>query len=546
MNILFTCAGRRNYLLEYFRAIKDVKTIACDASMYAPALYLAHDYFIVPEVYDSNYVEILLTEARTREVNAIIPLNDLELPILASNKTKFEKEGIKVIVSDKEIIDICFDKYKTAIFSEDLPVRRIPTFLNIEDAIEYQQINPNCEFIIKPRWGTASIGITYPKDTDELIYQYNLTKKKIMNSFLNEISSTDYKRSVVIQQAIKGQEYGIDVINDLNSEYKATLIRKKISMRAGETDKAETLYDREINNLGEQIGRNLKHIGILDCDIFVSNGTISLVEMNPRFGGGYPFSHVAGANFPKALVEWLKGNDTPPNCFDYKTNFKSAKADRIIEMNTKNNVYIIGAGGLGREIESWISKSDSFKEDFLLKGFLDDNLNALNGIESDFKIIGKIDEFQFDQKDFAILGIANPFIKRDICERLKNKVRFLTFISDQAIIGKFVIIGEGSVIAPNCIISNNIKVGDYVTINVGTAVGHDSTLSDFSSVMANVVISGSVKINEFTFIGSNTTILPNKTICNNSKICAGSVVISDIPAHSFAYGNPARVVIKEN
>ena len=73
MNILFTCAGRRNYLLDYFKAIDDVRVIACDASKYAPALYIADEYFIVPDVYDLNYISILLSQAKERNINAIIP-----------------------------------------------------------------------------------------------------------------------------------------------------------------------------------------------------------------------------------------------------------------------------------------------------------------------------------------------------------------------------------------------------------------------------------------------------------------------------------------
>lgn len=544
MNILFTCAGRRNYLLGYFKELHGTRIYACDASIYAPALYIADEFFIVPEVYDSKYVEILLSEARNRKINAIIPLNDLELPILSLNKRSFEEYGIEIVVSDKDVIDLCFDKYKTAAFADSLSIERIPTFISLNEAIEFRRKNPECNFIIKPRWGTASIGISYPKNDDELIYQFNLTKEKLLTTFLNEISSTDYENSVLIQQVIKGQEYGIDVINNLDRKYEATLIRRKISMRAGETDKAETVNDENLCRIGKEIGEKVRHIGVLDCDMFVDDGKIYLLEMNPRFGGGYPFSHAAGANVPLAILEWLKGNPTPSGCYDYKNNFVSAKADRIVEMNPKKDVYIIGASGLGRELETWISKSSGFKEKYSLKGFIDDNPDALKGFPSEYHILGKIDQFEFKNDDYVILGVADPKSKENITSRLKNKVNFLSFISDSAIIGKYVEIGEGTVIAPNCIVSNNIKIGTFVTINVGSVIGHDTSIYDYSSIMANVNISGMIRICSSVFIGSNSTIVPGKSIGRYSKICAGSVVITDIPDYSFTYGNPAKIVRK--
>ncbi len=220
---------------------------------------------------------------------------------------------------------------------------------------------------------------------------------------------------------------------------------------------------------------------------------------------------------------------------------------KIIKFRTKQcnpNVYIVGSSGFGREIESWLSHSTDFKHQYTLKGYLDDNLNALDGYPSDFNVLGKIDDFQFTNEDFVILAIADPSTKQNIVNRLKNKVKFLSYIFKNAIIGKNVTIGEGTIIAPNCVISTNIAIGKFVTINIGTQIGHDTSISDFSSVMANVDISGMIKIGRHVFIGSNATITPGKNVGDNSRINAGSIVISDIPDSSFAFGNPARKIHK--
>jgi carbamoyl-phosphate synthase large subunit len=330
MNILFTCAGRRHYLLGYFKAIKGVKVVACDTSVYAPALYNADEYFIVPEVSDRNYINILLNKAIDHKIDAVIPLNDIELPILAGGKSTFEKEGICVIISDSRIIDFCYDKYKSFNFSEGLSLRPVPTFISISEAINYQQAVSECKFVVKPRWGTASIGVEYPIDNQELEIRYNLLQKRISNSYPEMECRSNHEHCVIIQRKIEGEEYGIDVVNNLSGKYEATLIRRKISMRSGETDKALTLHDERLEKIGQEIGKKLKHLGVLDCDLIIEGEEVYLLDMNPRFGGGYPFTHFAGANIPRVIIEWLKGKPTPKNCLKYRAGLCLAKTDIII------------------------------------------------------------------------------------------------------------------------------------------------------------------------------------------------------------------------
>lgn len=333
MNILFTCAGRRNYLLIYFRSLGDIYTIACDESPYAPALYYADEFFIAPNVNDDDYIEKLVYEAESRKIDAIIPLNDLELPVLAAHKSEFEKIGTKVIISDKKVIEICFDKYNTSIFSEKTSTSKLPTFLDPYDALKFKDHNPDCTFILKPRWGSASIGIEYLEEVDDLVSRYELAKGKFLSTYTGNIMGFDPEKCFLIQKKLTGQEYGMDVINNLQGEHEAVLLRRKIQMRAGETDKAETIFDPRLKMIGEEIGRELKHIGNLDCDLIIENENIYLLEMNPRFGGGYPFMHFAGANLPLAIVGWLKGNNTPAGCFDYPEGCISAKVDVIVGLN---------------------------------------------------------------------------------------------------------------------------------------------------------------------------------------------------------------------
>jgi len=333
MNILFTCSGRRNYLLHYFKTIKGVRIVACDSSSNAPTLYSADEFFLMPDVYDPNYTKILMKEVKARNIDVIIPLNDLELPILARCKKEFENEGIRILISDKFVVDLCFDKLMTFSFTTSLPLKKIPTFTSVEEALKYKSNHKKCDFVIKPRWGSASFGIEFPKNEEELRFLFKSIKEKIEGSLFSKSNNHDPENCILIQKKITGQEYGMDIINNLKAEFETTLQRKKISMRAGETEKAETVYINRLMVIGKIISERLKHIGILDCDLFIEDENVYLLEMNPRFGGGYPFMHFAGTDLPYALVEWLNGRDTPSGCLNYRIGAKSAKVDMLVGIN---------------------------------------------------------------------------------------------------------------------------------------------------------------------------------------------------------------------
>ena len=136
MNILFTCAGRRTYLLKYFKEnlSEGDKIVATDMQLSAPALQVADVKIQVPAVYDPKYIDITLNICKEQKIDALISLNDLELPVLAENKAKFEALGVKVIVSDPAVIDIAFDKYKTAQWVESIGLNAPKTYVRLEDA----------------------------------------------------------------------------------------------------------------------------------------------------------------------------------------------------------------------------------------------------------------------------------------------------------------------------------------------------------------------------------------------------------------------------
>ncbi|MEG5052594.1 MULTISPECIES: ATP-grasp domain-containing protein [unclassified Microcoleus] len=333
MNVILTCAGRRNYLLKFFQEAlgNGGKVLACDATLEAPTLQEADEKFLLPPINHSDYFDKLLAICQQNQVRLVIPLNDLELPYLAKQRDRFLEIGTIPLVSSPEVIDICFDKFATFQFLQNLGISAPKTYLSLEEARQaIAQGEISFPLVVKPRWGSASIGIEYPEDDEELELAYRFVKKSLMKSFLAEVSSSDPDRCILIQERVIGQEHGLDIINNLDGSYITTFVKRKLTMRAGETDRAVTVENEEIKQLGAKIGQKLGHIGNLDCDVMVGQKGLCVLELNPRFGGGYPFSQMAGANIPAALIAWAKGEEPDPNWLTVEANIASSKCDRLV------------------------------------------------------------------------------------------------------------------------------------------------------------------------------------------------------------------------
>ena len=334
MNILFTCAGRRTYLLKYFKENmgEGDKVVATDMQLSAPALQVADVKLQVPAVYDPKYVDTTLQICKEQKIDALLSLNDLELPILAENKARFEAEGVKVIVSDPSVIDIAFDKYKTAQWVESLGLKSPKTYVRLVDAKRALETGElHFPLFMKPRWGSGSIGLESIADMEELDIYYHLLMKKIKKTILATASVGD--EYIMIQEKLTGSEFGLDVMNDLEGNNVAVSVKQKLAMRAGETDKAVTLDLSEVREIGHRIGTALKHIGNLDVDVMQNDkGEYCVLELNPRFGGGFPFSYEAGVNLPKAIIEWVKGNKVDASSLQPEYGRMFSKNDYLMEI----------------------------------------------------------------------------------------------------------------------------------------------------------------------------------------------------------------------
>lgn len=333
-NILLTSAGRRTYLVEYFKeAVGGNGQVHAANSQMCQAFSEADRWVITPLIYDKHYIPFLLDYCRENGITMLISLFDIDLPILAKHRDDFAKIGVQVIVSEPEIVDICNDKWKTYEFLTEHQLPAPHSFINLEEAKKaVREGRLSYPLMVKPRWGMGSLSVYEAENEEELEIFYKKILREIGDSYLRFESAQEPDRCVLIQEKLKGQEYGLDVINDLNGCYEITVPKRKAAMRSGETDAAETVDNEELRKLGQRLSGLLHHRGNLDVDVFEAEGKYYVLEMNARFGGGYPFSHAAGIDLPKALVAWAKDMPARKEWLTARSGVKAQKAIKILVM----------------------------------------------------------------------------------------------------------------------------------------------------------------------------------------------------------------------
>ena len=311
MNILLTSVGRRAYIIDYLRDIyKDLglsgNIVATNSDMNTTAMSVADKAFESPLIYDKEYIPFLLDLCRNEKIDILISLFDIDLMILAKNKAEFEALGVKVIVSNEDVINICNDKFEMLEYLKKINMPVPETYLDLDKALEYADFDKKT-YILKPRWGMGSLSIFEAENKKELEVLYEKAKKSIQKSYLRFESNADMNRAILIQEKIKGDEFGLDIFNNLEGENLSVTVKRKYAMRSGETDIADVIKNSELKAVGKKIAKSLSHIGNLDMDILLSDGKAYIIDMNARFGGGYPFTHNAGVNELEAIIRLCGG-----------------------------------------------------------------------------------------------------------------------------------------------------------------------------------------------------------------------------------------------
>jgi len=291
---LILSAGTRNKIVQYF--VKTLngtgKVVATDMSNLAPAIYEAGKYYIVPKMTAPEYLDVILDICKKEEINGVLSLIDPELSLLSKNKDKFEAVGTTVIGSSYTLCEMSLDKFQMYSWLETHGYRCAKSYMD-KDAF-FADVDAGVityPVFVKPARGSASISISkvYDRETVELLFAH--------------------EDGLMIQEFLDGQEIGADVYIDMVShEVVSIFTKKKLKMRAGETDKAVSFKDEKLFALIEQFVKDAGYNGQIDIDIFDVNGEYYISEVNPRFGGGYPHAFESGADHMKLIVNNLEGN----------------------------------------------------------------------------------------------------------------------------------------------------------------------------------------------------------------------------------------------
>lgn len=331
MNILLSCAGRRHYLATYFRDSLAGKghVVGTDMDLTAPALAVCDRRRQLPASSAPDYLERLIAVICEEKVSLVFSLNDLELDLLSRNREIIEaKTGATLYVPPLETVNVSSDKWRTFTFAREMGIPAPASFLDAAEALAaIRRREIAYPLIVKPRWGSASIGLFRVSDEDELHSAVSSCRGAVAQSALAQFG---LEQAVIIQELLGGPEYGVDVLYGRDARHIGFTAKRKLAMRAGETDKAVTVDPDKFRNAVEAIARNLPHRGNLDCDFLERDGMVYLLEMNPRFGGGYPFTHLAGANHVAMLLADCEGKSLPP--YRYKVGRAFAKYDMLTEV----------------------------------------------------------------------------------------------------------------------------------------------------------------------------------------------------------------------
>lgn len=285
-NILITSAGKRVALVKAFketlsRFFPEAKVYTTDMNpLMAPAAYVSDDCISVPRVTSEDYIGILQEICQKYNIGLIVPTIDTELAILSANKSIFEKVGTYLCVSDYDFIMMCRDKRNTGAFFEEKAIR-VPKPID--------KLKPIFPMFAKPYDGSLSSNLHYIKSEEDLTAEILADPKLI---FMEYIDKSKY------------QEYTVDMYFGCDNLLKMAVPRERIEIRAGEINKGRTVK----HFLEPYMHQHLNHIdGCIGCicgQFFydkVANDVVG-IEINPRFGGGYPLSYAAGANYAEFLI----------------------------------------------------------------------------------------------------------------------------------------------------------------------------------------------------------------------------------------------------
>ena len=296
LNVLVSAAGRRVALVrilreELRRLDLEGRVLAADTSQLSAAFHDADTHALVPHASDPAFISAVLHLCRDHGISLVIPTLDPELPLYAEHRPRFDAIGVIVAVSAPETIAIANDKVRTHewLVAHDFPTVRQASVADVMDA----PADWTWPLIVKPRGGSASIGVRSVGDRAEL-----------------QIATRGREAEYVVQLTAPGDEYTVDVLVQRDGRCVCAVPRRRLEVRAGEVSKGVTVRNPAIERLVTAVAERLPGAyGVMNIQLFYepSTGAMNIIEVNPRFGGGYPLTNQAGAPLARWLLEEVSG-----------------------------------------------------------------------------------------------------------------------------------------------------------------------------------------------------------------------------------------------
>jgi carbamoyl-phosphate synthase large subunit len=294
VTVLISSAGRRVELLKAFRSALldlslDGRVLAADRSARSSAFHSADEAFLVPSCDDAEFLPAVLNLCDKQAVDLLIPTIDPELPVYAAARADFAAAGTTVAISAPEVVEIAADKGLTHGW---LTAHGFATVDQATvDEVRGAPANWVYPLVVKPRRGSAGIGVTVVQDQHELALAAR-------------------SGDAIVETVAPGQEYTIDALVDRSGRCICAVPRRRLEVRAGEVSKAVTVRSRELEALVVRLCNSLPGAyGPLTVQVFHDDetGRDIVIELNARFGGGYPLARQAGADYPRWLLEEAAG-----------------------------------------------------------------------------------------------------------------------------------------------------------------------------------------------------------------------------------------------
>ena len=206
-------------------------------------------------------------------------------------------------------------------------------------------------------------------------------------------------------------------------------------------------------------------------------------------------------------------------------------------------ILIVGAGGFGREMFHWLQQHPDYATKWLIGGFLDDNVKALDGFSYSPGIVGFIADYRPSPNDLLVCALGLPKSKKAVVEPLiAQGAEFLTFVHPSAVIGGNVELGTGTVICPGAVLTSDIRLGRFVTVNNCATIGHDAVVGNYTSLSCHADITGFCQVGEAVFFGSHGGMIPHTVVGDWAIVGAGSMIMTTVPPAATVLGVPAKQI----